>query len=150
MRQQPKRIFVACCLALAARSVPAATDHHLHIMSPALAALTQRLNELDPVAAKLLDPEVTRPHDAADVLAKLDAAGVQRGVLLSGAYIFSSPMLAAEKLDVPALTRAENAYNVAAARGSGGRLVAFIGLNPLDPGALDELDRKSTRLNSSH
>ncbi|MFM7065565.1 MAG: amidohydrolase family protein [Gammaproteobacteria bacterium] len=118
----------------------AATDHHLHLMSPALAGLMARLAQLDPETAKLLDPEASKSRDAAHVLGLLDAAGLQHGVLLSGGYMFSSPMLADMKLDAAKLVREENAYNVAAAAASGGRLLAFIGLNPLAPEADAELD----------
>ena len=134
------RASLVLALGLATTASVAATDHHLHVMSPALAALMAELGKHDPATAKLLDPEASKSHGAADALALLDAAGLQHGVLLSGAYMFSSPMLADMKLDAPALTRAENAWNVAAAASSGGRLLAFIGLNPLSPDARAELE----------
>jgi predicted TIM-barrel fold metal-dependent hydrolase len=72
-------------------------------------------------------------------LAALDRAGIASGVLLSMAYTFASPRSTTAAADVAALTRRENAYNVAAARQSGWRLKAFIGINPFWDGALDEL-----------
>jgi hypothetical protein len=127
-------------LALAVGVAAAATDHHLHVVSPELSRVMASLAEQDPATAKLLDPEVTKVRGTAEVLAMLDAAGLRQGVLLSGAYMYSSPLLAGQKLDAVALLRSENAYNVAAAEASAGRLLAFIGLNPRAPESRTELD----------
>ncbi len=127
-------------LALAVGAAAAATDHHLHVVSPELSRVMASLAEQDPATAKLLDPEVTKVRGTAEVLAMLDAAGLRQGVLLSGAYMYSSPLLAGQKLDAVALLRSENAYNVAAAEASAGRLLAFIGLNPRAPESRTELD----------
>lgn len=131
---------LALALGLGSATATAATDHHLHVMSPALAELMASLSQRDPATAKLLDPEVSKSHGTAEVLALLDAAGLQHGVLLSGGYMFSSPMLAEMHLDAQKLMREENAYTVRAAAASGGRLLAFIGLNPLSSDARGELD----------
>ena len=58
--------------------------------------------------------------------------------------MLSSPMLGWDgkwdkDIDIARLTREENAFNVAAARNSGGRLVAFVGINPFSANALNEL-----------
>jgi predicted TIM-barrel fold metal-dependent hydrolase len=141
---RPARSSAVCLAGLALTTLvgiaAAATDHHLHLVSPELAKVMGSLADQDPATAKLLDPEVTRVRGTAEALAVLDAAGLQKGVLLSGGYMYSSPMLAAQQLDAVALLHSENAYNVAAAAASGGRLLAFIGLNPLVPESRAELD----------
>jgi predicted TIM-barrel fold metal-dependent hydrolase len=88
----------------------------------------------------VLRPSAFHERGERDARRLLDTAGIRQGVLLSEAYLLSSPMLAwGKEVDVPRLTREENAFNVEAARASGGRLVAFVGINPFAPGALDEL-----------
>ena len=87
-----------------------------------------------------LNPTAFHERGWRDALRVLDAAGIRRGVLLSEAYLISSPMLDRDRgSDVARLVREENAFNVAAALSSGGRLVAFVGINPLAANALDEL-----------
>jgi hypothetical protein len=56
-----------------------AVDHHQHLFGPATAAL-------------ILAP----PIDAADLIAHLDAAGIQRAVVLSAAYSWRKPGRAGE------------------------------------------------------
>jgi predicted TIM-barrel fold metal-dependent hydrolase len=76
---------------------------------------------------------------ARDVIAHLDAAGIQRAVLLSLAYMYGSP---ARKVDDEyAKVRAENDWTGAQARQYPERLRAFCGFNPLKEYALDELAR---------
>ena len=121
---------------------PAAADHHLHLQGPVATAALQRMASHNVMlrGMSFLNPTAFRERDARDALRVLDAAGIRQGVLLSEAYLISSPMLKWDKgVDVPRLIREENAFNVAAARTSGGRLVAFVGINPLSTGALDEL-----------
>jgi predicted TIM-barrel fold metal-dependent hydrolase len=115
-------------------------DHHLHIQGPGISEALKRLGARDPSVIKFVDPAVLKTRSAADALAVLDTAGVRRGVLLSEAYMFGSPLMSPDNPDVAALTRAENAYNVAEAGKSGGRLVAFVGVDPLSPTAFPELD----------
>jgi len=122
------------------------TDHHLHIFSPVLADLLEsRARELDPELAALLDPVAFKTRSVDDVLRMLDESGLDRGVLLSGAYIYSSPLLKDLELDIPRLVRLENTHNVEAAAASGGRLLAFAGLNPLEHGSLEELSHWAWR-----
>src|SRR5688572_8766348 len=56
-------------------------DHHQHLFSPALASLLSPPAPAVPVA----------PITAGDVVAHLDAAGIERAVVLSTAYIFEQP-----------------------------------------------------------
>jgi hypothetical protein len=66
--------------------------------------------------------------------------GVQTTHLLDGAaYMFTSPLFDLHNIDNERLTREENAFNVAQAGRSGGRLVAFISVNPLSPSATKEI-----------
>jgi len=125
---------------LASPPVGAGADHHLHLFSPVLADLLEsRARGTDPELAALLDPVAFKTRSVEEVLSLLDESGLERGVLLSGAYMFSSPLLEDLDLDVPGLVRQENTHNVQAAASSGGRLVAFVGINPLEQGSLEEL-----------
>ncbi|CAN5563605.1 hypothetical protein BH09PSE4_BH09PSE4_09720 [soil metagenome] len=134
--------FISVTLALptAAQTAPAPlVDHHIHIFSPAASHVLKGI-------CKTLGPghcpdEVSKePATAADVIKALDAAHIRQGVLLSGAYFFASPAAVPQKIDVLTATRAENAFIVAQAKASCGRLIPFISVNPLADGALGEID----------
>jgi predicted TIM-barrel fold metal-dependent hydrolase len=87
-------------------------------------------------------PEVfTRPLTVDDLLADMDAAGVQRALLMSTAYLAESPMMVPPRPDAPDLIRAANDFTVELARKHPDRLAAFIGVNPLTPTALPEIAR---------
>jgi predicted TIM-barrel fold metal-dependent hydrolase len=90
---------------------------------------------------KLLTPAGTEPQTlaAAEVIALLDKAGIQRAVLLSVAYIWGSPARTID--DEYAKVRAENDWNGAQAALYPKRLRAFCGFNPLREYALAELER---------
>jgi predicted TIM-barrel fold metal-dependent hydrolase len=118
---------------------PAAVDHHLHIQGAEVTAELRRRASRSPEEFKGIDPALLNSRTGADALRALDEAGIKQGVLLSEAYTIASPFGEADHLDVAAVTRRENQYNVDAALGSGGRLKAFIGVNPLAPNALDEI-----------
>lgn len=120
----------------------AAADHHLHIQGAAATAALNRMASRDLMlrGMSIFKPSVLRERSEREVLQLLDVAGIRQGVLLSEAYLLSSPPLKGDDdHDIPRLTRDENAFNVAAAQGSGGRLVAFVGINPFSANALDEL-----------
>jgi predicted TIM-barrel fold metal-dependent hydrolase len=97
-------------------------DYHQHLVSPAFA------------------PIVKLPaRDGKALLAELDAAGIERAVVLSVGYSFAD-----ERKQLPdpdGLTRAENDWTSAQVAASGGRLIGFCSANPLRPAALDELER---------
>lgn len=120
---------------------PAAVDHHLHIQGPEVSAELRRRAALAPEDFAIFSPALFETRSGADAVAELEQAGIQEGVLLSMAYTFASPRatIRDDAAEVARLTRAENEYNVAAAQASGGRLHAFIGINPVADGALDEL-----------
>ena len=76
---------------------PPSADHHLHALSPA--------------AAKLLGAWVgtTVPtQDAKALIAQLDEAGITRGVVLSHAYWFGSPLMPRVEGDEYGNVRVEN------------------------------------------
>ena len=97
-------------------------DYHQHLVSPAFA------------------PIVKLPaRDGKALLAELDAAGIDKAVVLSVGYSFADER---KKLDDPdRLTRTENDWTSAQVVASGGRLIGFCSANPLRPAALEELQR---------
>lgn len=113
-------------------------DHHMHIFSPEASRVLKLIcARVGPVKCP---PEISKDASTgADVIAALDAAGIQRGVLLSTAYFFSSPDVADLKLDIPRETRAENQFVVDQAHNQCRRLSVFVSVNPLAPGAVAEV-----------
>ena len=117
----PRRTICALLLMLSAlqtagaasKSSRIAIDHHQHLMNAAMAE----------------SPD--KAIDADKLIAMLDAAGIQRAVLLSNAFMYR------EYEQV----KAENDWTLAEASKYPKRLVVFCGLNPLEDFALGELDR---------
>lgn len=113
-------------------------DHHLHIRTAESARLLDRINQV-------LDDEsagpgtLNRPVTAQDVLVALDSAGIERGVILSSAYMFAMPDL--EVVDELAQVRAENDYVAEQTALHPDRLVGFCSVNPLRDYALTEIER---------
>lgn len=124
----------------AVKAEPVATDHHVHVHSPAiLAFLPAYCSSLGRSSAC---PEVfTRPLTVDDLLTDMDAAGVQRAFLMSTAYLAESPMMVPARDDAAELIRAANDFTVDLVRSHPDRLTAFIGVNPLTPTALPEIAR---------
>lgn len=97
-------------------------DYHQHLVSPAFAPIV-RLPERDGKA----------------LLAELDAAGIDKAVVLSVGYSFADER---KNLDDPdRLTRVENDWTSAEVTAGAGRLVGFCSANPLRPAAVAELER---------
>ena len=97
-------------------------DYHQHLVSPAFAPIVRL-----PV------------RNGQALVRELDAAGVQRAVVLSVGYSFAD-----ERKNLPdpdGLTRAENDWTSGEVARSGGRLIGFCGANPMRPAALQELER---------
>jgi predicted TIM-barrel fold metal-dependent hydrolase len=128
-------VLLAAQPVLAAEPVPLA-DHHQHLFSPATATL---------LAANNTVPQVLT---ARDVVALLDAARIQRAVLLSVAYVYGSPARSID--DEYAKVRAENDWNGLQAAQYPDRLIAFCSFNPLKDYALDELARCARSPNLNH
>jgi predicted TIM-barrel fold metal-dependent hydrolase len=118
-------LLAACSTArTAAPSKPLAprVDYHQHLVSPAFAPI-----------AKL--PQ----RDGRALLTELDAAGIEKAVVLSVGYTFADER---KKLPDPdRLTREENDWTSAQVVAAGGRLIGFCSANPLRPVALTELER---------
>jgi predicted TIM-barrel fold metal-dependent hydrolase len=119
--------LLAACATTRSAATPQASlaprvDYHQHLVSPAFA------------------PIVKLPaRDGKALLAELDAAGIDRAVVLSVGYSFADER---KKLEDPdRLTREENDWTSAQVAAGGGRLIGFCSANPLRPAALDELER---------
>jgi len=85
-------------------------------------------------------PITPQPVTAEQLVAQLDAAGIERAVVLSLAYWFGSPH-GAPVDDEQALVRAENDWTAEQVARFPDRLVAFCSFNPLKDYALEELER---------
>jgi len=100
-------------------------DYHQHLYSPEAGARSS---------------PGQKGIDADDLIAQLDAAGIQRAVVLSVAYDFSNP----NKPRVPdeyAHVVAENNWTSAQVAKYPDRLIGFCGVNPLRPYAIREIER---------
>ena len=80
-------------------------------------------------------PQEAKPVTAEDVVRELDAAGIERGVVLSVAYWFASPDG----------NRAENDWAIAEAAKHPRRLIAFCGIPVLAAHAVAEVERCAQR-----
>lgn len=114
-------------------------DHHIHIQSAAVSDLMHKTIEKNPKSIEGISKDVLEPRTGEDAVRQLDRAGIKQGVLLSTGYMFASPMLQVEPAEAARLMHEENQYNVDAARASHGRLIAFVGINPLAANAAAEL-----------
>jgi predicted TIM-barrel fold metal-dependent hydrolase len=119
-------LLLSACVAGRTATPPTAitprVDYHQHLVSPAFAPI-----------AKL------PARDGRALLGELDAAGIEKAVVLSVGYSFAD-----ERKNLPdpdGLTRAENDWTSAQVEASGGRLVGFCSANPLRAAALAELER---------
>jgi uncharacterized protein len=103
-------------------------DHHQHLFSSEIAGLlaSRSGSSLSPISAS-------------ELVGILDAAGIERALVLSVAYLFGSPALSLE--DEYLGVRRENDWTCAQASLSAGRLRSFCSFNPLKPYASDELAR---------
>ena len=103
-------------------------DHHQHLFSP---DVVQLLGSRAGSAARTISAD--------DLIGMLDAAGVQRALVLSVAYLYGSPAVQLE--DEYAAVRRENDWTLAEVSRYSQRLRAFCSFNPLEAYALDEIDR---------
>jgi uncharacterized protein len=101
-----------------------AIDYHQHLLSPSAARLGSLPNTFT----------------ARDLIALLDAAGVQRALILSLAYQYGNPNKPAVK-DEYAKVKAENDWTAQQVAQYPGRLRAFCGVDPLKDYALQEIAR---------
>lgn len=111
-------------------SEPGVIDHHTHIFSPEWAILiAERIGREEPVPTFTGD----------DLLESLEQNGIRRAVLLSTAYSFASP--GANTAAATAAMQRENDLTARIAAASGGRLIAFCGINPIADNAGAEVRR---------
>src|SRR3954468_24711688 len=102
------------------------TDHHQHLMSPqALSVFSS-----------------PKPITAADLIAQMDAAGIDRAVVLSAAYGFSNPFKKPGP-DEDGHVRAENDWVSMQVARYPRRLIGFCSVSPLRDYALREIERCS-------
>ncbi len=106
---------------------PPRVDHHQHVGSPEMVVFQGYASQ--GITA------ITAQH----VIKLLDAAGIERGVLLSTAYAYGRP--GREPQDEYTRVKAENDWVGAQAALYPKRLVGFCGFNPLKDYALDEIAR---------
>lgn len=118
---------------------PVVTDHHVHVHSPEILAFLPAYCS-SPGRIGACDEAFIRPLTTADLLADMDAAGVRHAYMMSTGYLAESPMMVPARSDAPQLIHAANAFTVAQAKAHPDRLVAFIGVNPVTPTALTEIE----------
>jgi predicted TIM-barrel fold metal-dependent hydrolase len=99
-------------------------DYHQHLVSPAAAGRSTTLGTIS----------------AADLIVALDAAHIQRALVLSVAYQFGNPNRPAVENEYSAV-KAENDWTSQQVAQYPGRLRAFCAFNPLKDYALDEIAR---------
>lgn len=119
-------LLAACATTPAAAPVPPRAaplvDYHQHLVSPAFAPIVKL-------------PE----RDGAALVRELDAAGIDRAVVLSVGYSFADERKALS--DPDRLTREQNDWTSAEVTKNARRLIGFCSANPLRPVALQELER---------
>lgn len=133
----------AALLALAqeaGRAEPAPrADHHMHIDSKLITDHLRAMQAAYPDIFDGISSDLFLERSGEDAVRELDRAGIDKGVLLSTAYMFGFAGVPLEPAVMAERMRGENRFNVDAALASKGRLVAFVGINPFAPNALDEL-----------
>ena len=97
-------------------------DYHQHLVNTAFAPIVKM-------------PE----RDGAALVRELDAAGIDRAVVLSVGYSFADERKALT--DPDRLTREQNDWTSAEVTRNAPRLIGFCSANPLRPAALEELER---------
>jgi len=134
-----KRFAAVVSLALAqgplsAGGQPAAhVDHHQHLLSP---AAVQFMNAI--AARRGGSPTKEEPVMARQLVAMLDAAGIERAVVLSNAYYFD-PIRRGPEAYVQ--VQAENDWTAREVASFPSRLIAFCSFSPLKDYAIEELER---------
>jgi predicted TIM-barrel fold metal-dependent hydrolase len=124
-------LFCAPSVGASQPLAPPLVDHHQHLFSTADAELA---NSQRPQA----NDRTEMPVDGSQLIAMLDAAGIERAVVLSGAYYFDSPTIGRAGLEQ---VRLENDWTAKEILRFPDRLIGFCSFNPLRDYALEELDR---------
>ena len=113
-------------------------DHHMHIYSPAGAAVWQAMCDVMSGGCGEYELPEAGKLAADDAVRVLDEAGLQKGAILSLAYFYGYPRLAASEFDDHAYVRGENEYVRQEVAKYPDRLVGFFSFNPLADYAVDE------------
>lgn len=124
-------------------------DHHMHIQSELISDWLRQMQAAAPAAFDGISDDLFAVRSGADAVRELDRAGIRQGVLLSMGYMFGFAAVPIAPDDMAKRMRAENRFNVDAARASHDRLIAFVGINPFQPNALKELDYWSRKRGAS-
>ena len=124
-------------------------DHHMHIQSKLISDWLREMQKAMPTAFDGMSDDLFAERSGADAVHELDRAGIRQGVILSMGYMFGFPAIPLTPEDMAQRMRAENRVNVDAALASHGRLVAFVGINPFQTNAIDELDYWSRQAGAS-
>src|SRR5688500_4833368 len=118
-------LLAACAATPTAAPVPRAAplvDYHQHLVSTSFAPIVKMFE-----------------RDGAALVRELDAAGIDRAVVLSVGYSFADERKALN--DPDRLTREQNDWTSAEVVKNAPRLIGFCSANPLRPVALEELER---------
>lgn len=126
LRGQVLAVLPAWAIVLAPAQAANLIDHHQHLMSPQALSVFSAPNAIT----------------AADLIAEMDAAGIDRAVVLSAAYGFSNPFKKPAP-DEYARVRAENDWVSMQVARYPRRLTGFCAVNPLRDYALREIERCS-------
>jgi predicted TIM-barrel fold metal-dependent hydrolase len=124
--RQVRAIIAIWAIALAHAEAASLIDHHQHLMSP------QALSVFS----------LSKPITAADLIAQMNAAGIDRAVVLSAAYGFSNPFKK-PGTDEYDRVRGENDWASMQVARYPRRLIGFCSVNPLRDYALREIERCS-------
>jgi uncharacterized protein len=104
-------------------------DHHVHLASVDLCSRVGECLESNAPAAVY----------AADAVRALDEGRVNRGVVLSCAYLYGLSSLRLSPQEVATLTRRENEFTATEVQKFPDRLAAFLSVDPLEPSAISEI-----------
>jgi len=134
-----RELLILSSTLLAAASTFAGADHHMHIHSDSAAEVWAAMCDAMPGSC---DDEMQAPTSAStgsDAIQVLDAAGLDKGLILSLGYFYGVPELADSKFNDYRLVRAENAYVAEQVSNFPDRLVGFFSVNPLAEYAIEEV-----------
>lgn len=127
-------VLVAGCGGRTAQ-VPPAADHHMHLQSARTVSVLLRLKQ---EFKEQIEPADRHVLGGADAVAALDAAGIRRGIVLSGAYLLGTPDIAVP--DERQLVADENEWTAREVKRHPDRLVGFCSVNPLKDYAEREIE----------
>jgi predicted TIM-barrel fold metal-dependent hydrolase len=125
--------LAAACGSPAVR-VPPAADHHMHLQSARTVSVLLRLKQ---AFKEPIEPADRQVLGGAEAVAALDAGGVRRGVVLSGAYLLGTSDIVVA--DEQRMVSDENAWTAKEAARYPSRLVGFCSVNPLKDYAESEV-----------